>query len=223
MPQVAVVTGGSSGIGAAVARKLTERGWSCVLVARGEERLRAVAGELGAEWERCDVGDRSEVERVAAAVSERHPRIQLLVNNAGRPGRGGFTRLDPEQVEEVLRVHGYDNIPVVPMVRDTPLPRPALDLSQKRAATVRRALASRGLVEAVTFSFLPRAQAELFGGGSSELTLVNPISADLDVMRRRGEWFEQMGEMHLVLWWVEAGHVPIEDIPLLLQLWNQVF
>ncbi|HKF71507.1 MAG TPA: phenylalanine--tRNA ligase subunit beta [Stellaceae bacterium] len=90
---------------------------------------------------------------------------------------------EADLVEEVLRVHGYDNIPVVPMVRDTPLPRPALSLGQKRAATVRRALAARGLVEAVTFSFVPRAQAELFGGGSAALTLVNPISADLDVMR----------------------------------------
>src|SRR5262249_46728158 len=90
---------------------------------------------------------------------------------------------EADLVEEVLRVHGYDNIPVVPLVRDTPLPRPALSLAQKRAVTVRRTLAARGLVEAVTFSFLPRAQAELFGGGSTELTLVNPISADLDVMR----------------------------------------
>src|SRR4029077_432491 len=90
---------------------------------------------------------------------------------------------EADLVEEVLRVHGYDSIPVVPMTRDTPLPRPALSLAQKRAATVRRALAARGLVEAVTFSFLPRAQAEQFGGGAKELTLVNPISADLDVMR----------------------------------------
>src|SRR4029077_5590858 len=67
--------------------------------------------------------------------------------------------------EEGLRVHGYDNIPVVPMVRDTPLPRPALSLAQKRAVTVRRALAARGLVEAVTFSFVPRVQAGVFGGG----------------------------------------------------------
>src|SRR5262249_932514 len=73
--------------------------------------------------------------------------------------------------------------PVVPMVRDTPLPRPALSLGQKRAATVRRALAARGLVEAVTFSFLPRPQAELFGGGSKELTPVNPIRAHLHGMR----------------------------------------
>jgi short-subunit dehydrogenase len=45
------------------------------------------------------------VERVAAAVTERHPRIQLLVNNAGIPGRAGFATIDPERLEEVLRVN----------------------------------------------------------------------------------------------------------------------
>ena len=105
MPPVAVVTGGSSGIGAAIARKLADSGWRCVLVARGEERLRAVAGELDAEWEVCDVGDREAVERTAGAIRGRHPAIKLLVNNAGIPGRGGFLRLEPERIEEVTRTN----------------------------------------------------------------------------------------------------------------------
>lgn len=105
MPQVAVVTGGSSGIGAAVARSLTRRGWHCVLVARGEERLRPLAQELGAEWELCDVGDRAAVERMAAAIRERHPQVGLLVNNAGVPGRGGFLRASDELIEEVTRTN----------------------------------------------------------------------------------------------------------------------
>jgi hypothetical protein len=76
-----------------------------VLLARREERLRALANELGAEYEVCDVGRREEVERVAAAVTERHPRIALLVNNAGIPGRARFTTIDPDRLEEVLRVN----------------------------------------------------------------------------------------------------------------------
>jgi short-subunit dehydrogenase len=76
-----------------------------VLLARREDRLRALAEELGAEFELCDVGRRDEVERVAAAVTERHPRIQLLVNNAGIPGRAGFVAIEPERLEEVLRVN----------------------------------------------------------------------------------------------------------------------
>ncbi|MDX6507787.1 MAG: uncharacterized protein QOG06_2431 [Gaiellaceae bacterium] len=105
MPPVAVVTGGSSGIGAAVARALRGRGWACVLLARREERLRPLAEELGAEWELCDVGEREAVERVAATVLERHPRIALLVNNAGIPGRGGFLDVPPERIEEVTRTN----------------------------------------------------------------------------------------------------------------------
>jgi ketoreductase len=103
VPPVAIVTGGSSGIGAAVARDLTRQGWRCVLIARGEDRLRAVAEELGTEWERCDVGDREAVERTAAAIRGRHPEIALLVNNAGIPGRGGFLRARDELIEEVTR------------------------------------------------------------------------------------------------------------------------
>jgi NAD(P)-dependent dehydrogenase (short-subunit alcohol dehydrogenase family) len=105
VPPLAVVTGGSSGIGAAVARALRGRGWDCVLVARGEERLRPLAEELGAEWELCDVGDREAVERTAAAILERHPRVSLLVNNAGVPSRGGFLRATPERIEEVTRTN----------------------------------------------------------------------------------------------------------------------
>jgi short-subunit dehydrogenase len=105
VPQVAVVTGGSSGIGAAIARTLAERGWQLVLLARGEERLAEFAGELGAEQEVCNVADLAEVERVAAAVRERHPAIRLLVNNAGIPGGGGFLDLEPKQIEELVRTN----------------------------------------------------------------------------------------------------------------------
>lgn len=103
--QVAVVTGGSSGIGAAIARALRGRGWECVLVARGEERLRPLAEELGAEWELCDVADHEAVERTTAAIVERHPRVSLLVNSAGIPGRSTFLRASAERIEEVARTN----------------------------------------------------------------------------------------------------------------------
>jgi NAD(P)-dependent dehydrogenase (short-subunit alcohol dehydrogenase family) len=108
--QVAVVTGGSSGIGAAVARELTGRGWHCILLARNEERLRAVAAEIGGEYEVCDVSDRDAVERVASRVTERHPALRLLVNNAGyagrtlgKDGRLGFLDAEPDQLEQLFR------------------------------------------------------------------------------------------------------------------------
>jgi uncharacterized protein len=100
-----VITGGSSGIGAATARLLTQRGWHSVLLSRGEERLRAVAEEIGAEWELCDVADREAVDDVAARVTERHPAIELLVNSAGIPGRSTFLRTDPELIERVVRTN----------------------------------------------------------------------------------------------------------------------
>jgi uncharacterized protein len=103
--RVAVVTGASSGIGAAIGRALAASDWHLVLLARRADRLRALAEEIGGEYELCDVGRRDEVERVAAKVSERHPQLQLLVNNAGIPGRRGFADIDLDRLEEVLRVN----------------------------------------------------------------------------------------------------------------------
>jgi NAD(P)-dependent dehydrogenase (short-subunit alcohol dehydrogenase family) len=102
---VAVVTGASSGIGEATARELARRGWHCVLMARRQERLEPLAAELGAEFELCDVAEREDVERAAAAILARHPRIDLLVNNAGIPGRGDFFDLEPERIEAVIRTN----------------------------------------------------------------------------------------------------------------------
>jgi uncharacterized protein len=73
-----------------------------VLVARRRERLEALAAELGSEFELCDVADREQVERTASSVLERHPQIDLLVNNAGIPGRGDFLGLEPERIETVM-------------------------------------------------------------------------------------------------------------------------
>jgi NAD(P)-dependent dehydrogenase (short-subunit alcohol dehydrogenase family) len=98
MSRIAVVTGASSGIGAEIARLLTRRGWRCVLLARREDRLRALAEEIGGEFEVCDITDREAVERVAARILERHPSVHLLVNNAGIPARTDFLEGDPESV-----------------------------------------------------------------------------------------------------------------------------
>jgi short-subunit dehydrogenase len=103
--RVAVVTGGGTGIGAAVAAKLAERDWLCVLVGRREARLRETAERIGGEHEVCDVGDRDAVERMAASLRERHPEIGLLVNNAGVAGRGNYLDLPPERVEELIRIN----------------------------------------------------------------------------------------------------------------------
>jgi len=105
MDKVAVVTGASSGIGAEIARSLARKGWLCVLVARREDRLRALAGEIGGEIEVCDVGDRQAVEAMGARVLARHPRTGLLVNNAGISARAGFLDGDPVVIENVMRIN----------------------------------------------------------------------------------------------------------------------
>jgi hypothetical protein len=103
--RVAVVTGASSGIGAEIARLLAARGDLCVLVARRADRLQALADELGGEAEPCDVSNRAAVDAVAERILERHPRIDVLVNNAGIPGRTSFVGGDPEVIERLIRIN----------------------------------------------------------------------------------------------------------------------
>ena len=136
-------------------------------------------------------------ERVAAlgGVEVQIARMEAILNDLGcavaehddgllinPPSWRGDIAAEHDLVEEIIRINGYDNIPSVPLPR-SPMPKPVLTASQRRSGWVRRQLASRGLVETVTWSFIPEAQARLFGGGAPEMHLANPISSDLDVMR----------------------------------------
>ena len=103
--RVAVVTGASSGIGEAVARLLAEKGWHCVLVARREGLLQALAEEIGGEVELCDIADREAVDAMAGRILARHPAIELLVNNAGMPARGSFLTVDLDLIRRVMEVN----------------------------------------------------------------------------------------------------------------------
>jgi len=90
---------------------------------------------------------------------------------------------EPCIVEEIVRVNGYHNIPHVSLPRPANLPASALTPLMQKRRKVRRTLAGRGLIEAVTYSFLPAGHAALFGEIPDSLRLSNPISTDLDVMR----------------------------------------
>lgn len=90
---------------------------------------------------------------------------------------------EADLVEDVCRIWGLDNIPPAPMERPSAIARPVLNPLQKRMLAARRTLAARGFNEAVTWAFLPEAQAKLFGGGQPELKLANPISSELSDMR----------------------------------------
>ena len=86
-------------------------------------------------------------------------------------------------VEEFVRIVGVDRVPPTPFDRGEAPRKPVLTPIQMRTRKAKRALAARGLIEAVTWSFVAKAQAELFGGGKPELALANPIAADLSDMR----------------------------------------
>jgi uncharacterized protein len=96
--RVAVVTGASSGIGAALCRELRSREWLTV----GLSRSPAPDAD---EHEACDVSDREAVDAAAARVLERHPEIGLLANNAGRAGRVDFLTADPETIEALIETN----------------------------------------------------------------------------------------------------------------------
>jgi phenylalanyl-tRNA synthetase beta chain len=86
-------------------------------------------------------------------------------------------------VEEVVRIEGLDKVPSAPMPRSSGVARPVLTEGQRRVRRARRVLAGRGLVEAVTWSFIARNAAANFGGGLASLELANPISSEMSSMR----------------------------------------
>ncbi|PLU82575.1 phenylalanine--tRNA ligase subunit beta, partial [Sinorhizobium medicae] len=86
-------------------------------------------------------------------------------------------------VEEVMRIHGVDNIVAAPLASHNAVNGRILTVLQIRTRQAKRALASRGMLEAVTWSFIPQEHAKLCGGGQPELKLANPIAADMSDMR----------------------------------------
>ena len=86
-------------------------------------------------------------------------------------------------VEEIMRIVGVDKVPMTPFERGDDARKPVLTTIQIRTRRAKRALAARGMVEAVTWSFISKPHAELFGGGQAELALANPIASDLSDMR----------------------------------------
>jgi phenylalanyl-tRNA synthetase beta chain len=86
-------------------------------------------------------------------------------------------------VEEIVRIVGVDKVPMTPFDRGDAPRKPILNPIQLRTRRAKRALAARGMVEAVTWSFIAKPSAVLFGGGSSELALANPIAAEMSDMR----------------------------------------
>lgn len=104
--RVVIVTGASSGIGEAAARRLQEAGSHPVLAARREDRLSALSAELGdALAVPTDVTSPADVNALVTATLQRHGRLDGLVNNAGVALHGPIDSLDPEEFRRVLDVN----------------------------------------------------------------------------------------------------------------------
>ena len=86
-------------------------------------------------------------------------------------------------VEEIMRIRGINNIEPQPLPSLGAVGKKILTTGQTRTRNTRRALAARGMSEAVCYSFIPKSHAEAFGGGAPELALSNPIASDMSDMR----------------------------------------
>jgi NADP-dependent 3-hydroxy acid dehydrogenase YdfG len=97
--RVLLITGASTGIGAATARAAAEQGWKVALAARSEDKLKDLAGEIGdasALAVRCDVTDWGDQQRMVAETLERFGRIDAAFANAGFGAKRGFLEGDPD-------------------------------------------------------------------------------------------------------------------------------
>ncbi len=137
----------------------------------------------------------SEVKRLTGLdISASESRVILEKLGFGIEGSGDVLQVSipswrpdvegkADLVEEVLRIHGVDKVVSTPLPSHGAVNGKILTSLQIRTRSAKRALAARGMLEAVNWSFISAEQAKLFGGGSPKLKLENPIAADMSDMR----------------------------------------
>ena len=137
----------------------------------------------------------AEVKRLSG-INAPVPEMNLVLKSLGFwiTGTGDVVKVAPpswrpdiegkaDLVEEIVRILGLDRVPSTPLPRTDTVTAQVLTPGQIRRSRARRSLASRGMNEAVTWSFISHEQAVLFGGGADALVLANPISSDMSDMR----------------------------------------
>lgn len=102
--KVAIITGGASGIGRAIAAEFVEEGATVTVADVDEERGRAVAEDLDCGFAHCDVTDYEDVEATVEGVAEEHDRLDVLVNNAGIASETSVEEMPLEEWDRVLAV-----------------------------------------------------------------------------------------------------------------------
>jgi NADP-dependent 3-hydroxy acid dehydrogenase YdfG len=104
---VFLITGASTGIGAATARQAAQAGYDVVLAARSEDKLQALASEIGALAVRCDVTEWEEQEALVKRTLDEYGRIDVAFANAGFGGARGFMQEDPETWKRMVLTNVY--------------------------------------------------------------------------------------------------------------------
>jgi len=142
------------------------------------------------EWQRTIEFDYDKIENLGGIQIDQKQAEEILTTLGF--GVSGATITPPsfrgdivgqaDLVEEVLRIYGYDKVEPV-SVTPSRYQTTTLTTAQTRSQMMKRELAGRGLLETVTWSFLSEKIAKVFGGGEEALTLLNPISEDLKIMR----------------------------------------
>ncbi|MFH8345819.1 SDR family NAD(P)-dependent oxidoreductase [Streptomyces sp. NPDC018045] len=141
--RTAVVTGASSGIGAATARRLAAEGYRVVLAARRKDRVEALAAELpGSEAHQLDVTDRAAVDAFAAHLKDRHASVDVLVNNAG-----GALGADPVATGDPADWRTMYEVNVLGVLHVTQALLPALTASGDGTVVVVTSTAGHGTYE----------------------------------------------------------------------------
>jgi NAD(P)-dependent dehydrogenase (short-subunit alcohol dehydrogenase family) len=102
--RVAIVVGGSSGFGEAIARRFRKDGARLIIAARGAERLEKVAGELGALGVPCDLTRSTDLDALAQRAVDEFGRLDIAVNSAGYEDNCPVAMLEPERVERMVAV-----------------------------------------------------------------------------------------------------------------------
>ena len=121
---------------------------------------------------------RGVLDRLGFVVTGSAPVLEVVP-----PSWRGDIEGKADLVEEVVRILGLERVPATELPRGADARKAVLTTLQLRSRKARRALAARGMVEAVTWSFVSKEAAKIFGGGADALALSNPIASDLSDMR----------------------------------------